>query len=94
MEEQLLRCRCGASAFYLTNKDGGFVFFKVNADWRPIFENQADAESIHIDETTIIYCTACSWEGTIAELSAAKINSGKIKKAVIIGATSGSLLYS
>lgn len=69
MEEQLLRCRCGASAFYVTTKDGGLIFFKIDAGGGPIFENQADAESTHIDETTtIIYCTACSWEGTIAEL--------------------------
>ncbi|MBI5186598.1 MAG: hypothetical protein HZA01_12855 [Nitrospinae bacterium] len=68
MGEQLLRCRCGASAFYLTTKDVGLVFFKIASDGRPIFESQADAESTRIDETTVIYCTACSWEGTIAEL--------------------------
>lgn len=68
MEEQLLICRCGASAFYMEKEGGGLVFFKIAATGKPIFDKPEDAESTRIDESTIFCCTACAWEGTIAEL--------------------------
>ncbi len=63
----LLHCPvCGSETFYV-DQDAGTIMFSLNAEGQPVDVQPAGAALI-LDDATVMFCTACSWQGTVDDL--------------------------
>lgn len=63
----LLRCPvCGSETFYV-DQDMGTIMFSLNAEGQPV-DVQSTGAALILDDATVMFCTACSWQGTVDDL--------------------------